>query len=42
MADTSRICLTSISSRAWEHPADRGALIEMILPQAPSNTLTAG
>lgn len=29
MADTSRITLTSISSRAWEHPADRGALVAL-------------
>ena len=27
MGDTSRIRLASISSRAWEHPADRGALV---------------
>ena len=29
MADTARIRLTSISSRAWEHPADRGALVAL-------------
>ena len=29
MADSSRIRLTSISSRAWEHPADRGALVAL-------------
>lgn len=29
MADTARIRLASISSRAWEHPADRGALVAL-------------
>lgn len=29
MGDTSRISFTSISSRAWEHPADRGALVAL-------------
>ncbi|HVK45076.1 MAG TPA: M48 family metallopeptidase [Micropruina sp.] len=29
MADHARIRLTSISSRAWEHPADRGALVAL-------------
>ena len=29
MGDTSRIRLASISSRAWEHPADRGALVAL-------------
>ncbi len=29
MADNERIRLTSISSRAWEHPADRGALVAL-------------
>lgn len=29
MADTARIRLHSISSRAWEHPADRGALVAL-------------
>lgn len=29
MTDDARIRLTSISSRAWEHPADRGALVAL-------------
>ncbi|MFT4217999.1 MAG: M48 family metallopeptidase [Micropruina sp.] len=29
MSETSRIPLPSISSRAWEHPADRGALVAL-------------
>lgn len=29
MTDNARIRLTSISSRAWEHPADRGALVAL-------------
>lgn len=29
MSETSRVRLPSISSRAWEHPADRGALVAL-------------
>jgi len=29
MTDNARVRLTSISSRAWEHPADRGALVAL-------------
>ena len=29
MSEQTRIPLPSISSRAWEHPADRGALVAL-------------